>query len=334
MRLEHQYSTYAIDKLPCSMCHASAVLPVTEDRLLCAFFGGSYEGEADVGIYLCILMNGVYTKHSFIKVKNEAHWNPVLFSLEDGRIALFFKVGNIIAQWSTYICYSSDGGESWSEPVLLVEGDIGGRGPVRNPPIRLKSGRILCPASSEQGEWHSFVDISDDNLKTLEKSADIYASRELSTSGKSVLEKKIAVSEQSYEGQGIIQPALWEDALGVHMLLRSTFGRVLRADSVNEGQSWCKPYAVNMPNNNSGIAAVYYEGTLFLACNPVEGNWGERTPMTLFTSENGTDFTEAVVLETQKAEFSYPCLSVFKNSLYISYTSKRTNIRIHKYNFV
>ena len=51
-------------------------------------------------------------------------------------------------------------------------------------------------------------------------------------------------------------------------------------------------------------------------------------------SENGIDFKEAVVLETQKAEFSYPCLYVLNNSLYISYTSKRTNIRIHKYNFV
>ena len=144
-----------------------------------------------------------------------------------------------------------------------------------------------------------------------------------------------------YRGSGDIdcyfdhpQPALWEDSSGVHMLLRSTFGRILRSDSLDEGQNWCKPYAVNMPNNNSGIATSYYKDTLFLACNPVADNWGARTPMTLFTSENGIDFKEAVVLETQKAEFSYPCLYVLNNSLYISYTSKRTNIRIHKYNFV
>ena len=55
MKLDYQYSTYAIDTLPCGMCHASAVLPVTDDRLLCAFFGGSYEGDSDVGIYLSIL---------------------------------------------------------------------------------------------------------------------------------------------------------------------------------------------------------------------------------------------------------------------------------------
>ena len=334
MKLEHQYSTFAIDTLPCRMCHASAVLPVTDDRLLCAFFGGSYEGESDVGIYLCMLDKGVHIKHSFIKVSNEAHWNPVLFCVSEDRLALFFKVGNIIAQWSTFVCYSSDGGENWSEPVPLIDGDKGGRGPVRNPPLRLKSGRILCPASSEQGEWHSFVDISDDNLMTLEKSADIYADHELIAPRNRDLEKKIAVSEQSYGGQGIIQPALWEDSSGVHMLLRSTFGRILRSDSLDEGQNWCKPYAVNMPNNNSGIATSYYKDTLFLACNPVADNWGARTPMTLFTSENGIDFKEAVVLETQKAEFSYPCLYVLNNSLYISYTSKRTNIRIHKYNFV
>ena len=93
MKLEHQYSTFAIDTLPCRMCHASAVLPVTDDRLLCAFFGGSYEGESDVGIYLCILDKGVHIKHSFIKVSNEAHWNPVLFCVSEDRLALFLKLG-------------------------------------------------------------------------------------------------------------------------------------------------------------------------------------------------------------------------------------------------
>ena len=39
------------------------------------------------------------------------------------------------------------------------------------------------------------------------------------------------------------------------------------------------------------------------------------------------------ILENEDGEFSYPCMSEYKDSLYICYTSRRKNIRIHKYNF-
>ncbi|MBO5566027.1 MAG: exo-alpha-sialidase [Succinivibrio sp.] len=333
MRLEREYSTFAVDALPCAMCHGSTLLPVNENRLLCAFFGGSYEGDSDVGIYVSTLINGSYQSHCFIKQSSEAHWNPVLFRLSDSEIVLFFKVGNVIASWRTYICKSYDDGQSWSEPIELVAGDQGGRGPVRNLPLRLTDGRIICPASLEQGQWRSFVDISDDNLKTLHKSAEIYADKSVFVSSEKDKSANIEVSEQSFSGRGIIQPALWEDSHGVHMLLRSTFGTILRSDSTDRGESWCSPYAVNMPNNNSAIAVVYCRDRLYLLCNPVAGNWGVRTPLCLFSSDNGTDFTEELILENEDGEFSYPCMSEYKDSLYICYTSRRKNIRIHKYIF-
>ena len=78
-----------------------------------------------------------------------ANWNPVLFYREDGTLLLFYKQGQQIASWRTLVMQSADDGVSWSEPAELVPGDVsGGRGPVRNKPIRLASGRVLAGAST------------------------------------------------------------------------------------------------------------------------------------------------------------------------------------------
>lgn len=53
-----------------------------------------------------------------------------------------------------------------------MPGDVsGGRGPVRNKPLRLASGRILAGASTEHGIWKAFADISDDDGASWHKSS-------------------------------------------------------------------------------------------------------------------------------------------------------------------
>lgn len=45
-----------------------------------------------------------------------------------------------------------------------------GRGPVKNKPIRLRSGRVIAPASDERNTlWVCFVDISDDDCRTWKR---------------------------------------------------------------------------------------------------------------------------------------------------------------------
>ena len=79
---------------------------------------------------------------------NVAHWNPVLFQNDDGTITLYFKVGKDTEYWKTYYSVSTDG-KNWAAPRELVPGDnSGGRGPVKNKPIRLKNGTILAPGST------------------------------------------------------------------------------------------------------------------------------------------------------------------------------------------
>lgn len=85
---------------------------------------------------------------------------------------------------------------------------------------------------------------------------------------------------------GVIQPTLWESSPGhIHMLLRSTRGAIFRSDSIDYGATWSVARATFLPNNNSGIDLVsMQDGTLILALNPVNGNWGKRYPLSLIAS--------------------------------------------------
>ena len=95
--------------LPTAMCHASTVLPLADGTVLCAWFGGSHEGEADVAIWVSRREQGRWTDPASLVHVEESHWNPVLQQLEDGRVRLYYKVGNIIADWRTMVCESNDG---------------------------------------------------------------------------------------------------------------------------------------------------------------------------------------------------------------------------------
>ena len=326
--LKRDFHVMACSQRSFNMCHASNLIKLSDNTVITVFFAGSHEGKSDTAIYMCRAKEGESSVPVKIASANEAHWNPVLFELSEDDLVLFYKVGNVIAIWKTMIMHSYDKGLSWTAPYEMVKGDIGGRGPVRNKPIRISSGAILCPGSLENGPWRAFLDISHDNLRTFEKSAEINYQED---GNFSPLNKDIEVSEQSFSGKGVIQPTVWEDDKGVHVLLRSTYGKVIRADSTDGGKTFLKPYPVNMDNNNSGLDAVYVNGKLYLVCNPVGGNWAGRTPLTLFSSDDGINFKEEAVLADGPGEFSYPCIRAYGNALYISYTYSRKNIALDKF---
>lgn len=110
--------------------HASTLLLV-EQRLLCAWFGGTKEGHADTKIWLSSRdlsrPDGVWTQPQPVSTEeNIAHWNPVLFhSATSNSIYLFYKVGSPISAWYTKIITSEDLGATWSLPRELVPGDRG-----------------------------------------------------------------------------------------------------------------------------------------------------------------------------------------------------------------
>lgn len=312
--------------------HASTLVQMSDGNILAAWFGGSWEKGSDVAIWVARRIQGVWeTPRKLVDVRGVAMWNPVLFRKEDESIVLFYKVGETIPVWKTWFVESCDNGETFSEPQELVPGDeSGGRGPVKNKPIRLKDGTVLAPASLEGETWDAFVDISEDDCITWEKS-ELVPLRRVSFN--------IQMVDRPYNkhyiyGKGVIQPTLWQDEEGiVHMFLRSTSSRIIRSDSVDGGKTWCTAYDTGLPNNNSGIDLVKMNnGNLVLVYNPRENlpNYykGPRTPLVVAVSkDNGETFEEVCVLENTQGNFCYPSVICNdKNEIMITYTWNRENV--------
>lgn len=326
---------FVFDKSKTEMCHASTILKCSDGSLLCAWFGGTKEGNDDVSIWLSRKTNK-WSDPKVVASSEEPHWNPVLFQMNEKEIIMFYKVGKEIRNWKTMCIYSSDNGQSWNEPTEMVEGDTEGRGPVRNKPIRLYNGRILAPASTENGIWKSFVDCSDDGGTSWQSKQNIKIENITYEEGKRTVAKSdsdIPVSEQSFYGRGVIQPTIWEEQNGnVHMFMRSTEGNIYRSDSLDMGESWCNAYKTSLPNNNSGIDLVKMDnGSLVLIYNPVSVNWGERTPISLAVSnDNGESWSKLKDLDSGEGEFSYPAIIADGKDVYITYTYKRKTIAFWK----
>lgn len=314
---------------PFRSCHASTLVVLPNDDIVAAWFAGTKEGAGDVAIWLSRRTGGKWSPP--VKVADEEgvpHWNPVLFRRADGAILLFYKVGHKIPEWSTRVSVSTDNGETWQQPLPLVPGDVGGRGPVKNKPIVLSDGTWLAPASIEGEYWDAFVDISRDEGKTWTKSQ-LVPIRHAASAPEQGGHTADPVPETSFPGKGVIQPTLWESKPGtVHMLLRSTAGRICRSDSHDGGRTWSQAYPTSLPNNNSGIDLARLDsGTLVLAYNPVAQNWGPRTPLVLrFSVDNGLTWKDEIVVEDGDGEFSYPAVVAKGNEVFLTYTWKRERI--------
>ena len=298
---------------PTDSCHASTVLPLDNGTVVAAWFAGSSESDDDVKILTSVRgTDGKWGEPIRVSADpNVAHWNPVLFQNDDGTITLYFKVGKNTQYWKTYYSTSTDG-KNWAAPRELVPGDnSGGRGPVKNKPIRLKNGTILAPGSTEiDDKYRCFVDISTDNGKTWNRTPEINS------------------SFLRFFKVPMIQPTLWESKDGsVHMFTRTKVGKIYRSDSYDGGKTWCTAYPTNLPNNNSGIDLDTDDsGRIFLVYNPV-GIPGIRTPLTLAVSlDDGKTFTKIKTFETGLAEYSYPAVVVKGDTIHITYTYERDYI--------
>lgn len=304
-----------------AQCHASTLVELDNGAFLVAWFGGTHESHADVGIWGATRREARWGAPRLLaKVDATAHWNPVLFrepasSHHPGRVHLWFKAGTTIPGWRTWHQWSDDEGENWSTATPWLPDDTLPRGPVKNKPIVLSDGSWLVGFSDEQPRkvggytWEAHEDRSPDGGASWMPSV------------------PVPIDHTAISGHGVIQPTLWESAPGqVHMLLRSTCGRVCRSDSTDYGASWSPVAPIDLPHNNSGLDVVRLPGgALALVCNPVENG---RTPLSILLSEdNGRTWPRRLDLENSASEFSYPAVIATARGLAITYTARRREIR-------
>ena len=247
------------DDRPFAQCHASTLVQLKNGAFLAAWFGGNREGHADVGIWGAERRHGSWSApRCLAKMRDCAHWNPVLHASDDGRVYLFFKVGEQIADWETWIIESADEGQTWTEPRALVPGDQGGRGPVKNKLLVSANGTWLAGASLEKEGWEVFVDRSADRGATWEASDLIARDRSLFTGRRRDPTDALGIGPRA-------------SAYAGPQHLRSNRSQRLsgrRTDLV-------AALSDDLPNNNSGLdVARLHDGTLASSAT----QWSARAP--------------------------------------------------------
>ncbi len=309
-------------------CHASSLVRLANGDILCVYFAGRHEKADDVGIWLSRRTENGWEKPRILaKVDDVPHWNPVIFALPGG-VRVCFKVGREIPDWLSWHMESFDGGKTWTKPLPYGEAV----GPVRSKPILLSNGCMLAPNSVETSDsWRPRADVSCDfggQFRILSP-IPVNCTRE---------------NELNFiSGLGAIQPTFWESRKGcVHALLRTTCGYIFRSDSGDFGKTFSEAKNTGIPNNNSGIDVVNTPRGLFLAMNPVSGNWAERTPLVILKStDNGKTFSHFHTLADLKwdekggknAEFSYPAIIADEEYLHVTFTWLRRQIAYCKISY-
>jgi alpha-L-rhamnosidase len=305
---------FIFEEAPFPESHA-ATIAETSKGLIAAWFGGTKERNPDVGIWVSRQVNDKWTTP--VEVANGivsdsvryACWNPVLYQVPGGNLLLFYKTGPKVSGWKGWLKTSSDGGLTWSVARALPEGFLG---PIKNKPVLLDNGVLLCPSSTEEGGWKPHFEASPDFGKTWEM-----------------------ISLKKDTAHNAIQPSILSYGKGKLQILCRSKERVIEQSwSEDNGRTWSALTATSLPNNNSGTDAVTLaDGRQLLVYNhvktPAGAPKGARTPLNVAVSKDGIKWYAVMVLEDSPvSQYSYP--SVIQSAdgyVHIVYTWRRQRIK-------
>ena len=293
--------------------HASTIVD-TRDGLVTAFFGGTDEGDPDVGIWVSRHVKGAWTAPVEVATgvqpdgKRHPCWNPVLFEMPDRSLTLFYKVGPDPRNWWGMRRTSTDAGRTWSEAERLPDGILG---PIKNKPVRLADGTILSPSSTESNDkpslWRVHFERSSDGGRTW-----------------SIVRPSIEAGAPELQA---IQPSILVHAGGkLQAVGRTRSQRVFETWSEDGGKSWSALRLTSLPNPSAGTDAVTLkDGRHLIVYNHTPKG---RTPLNIAVSQDGVTWQAALVLESEPGEYSYPAvIQAADGKVHVTYTWKRQRVR-------
>jgi predicted neuraminidase len=216
---------------------------------------------------------------------------------------LFYKIGPDPKSWWGMLMTSSDSGNNWSAPRRLPENIIG---PVKNKPVQLASGDILCGSSTEDSGWQVHFERTPDLGKTWQIVGPVNRPNEI----------------------GAIQPSiLFHPGHRLQAVGRTRQGRIFQTWSEDNGKTWDEMTLTGLPNPNSGTDAVTLrDGRQLLVYNHTTKG---RSPLNIAVSADGRLWQAALTLEDEPGgEFSYPAVIQTSDGLvHIVYTWNRRRIK-------
>ena len=313
---------YELEGRQTPQCHASTIVE-TPTGLVAAWFGGKHEKNVDVGIWVSRHSKDGWSKPVEVvngtenEDKDYPCWNPVLFQPKTGPLLLFYKVGPSPSQWWGALVTSDDGGKTWSKSRRLGTSDrlfAKNRnllGPVKNKPIQLADGAILCPSSTENEGWRVHFEITRDLGKTFE-----------------------VVGPLDKKGKfDAIQPSILRYPDGrMQIMCRTKQSVVAQSWSSDGGKTWSNLTASTLPNPNAGTDAITLaDGRQLIVYNHTVRGGGfpsGRNMLNVALSTDGETWTPTLTLERDKGEYSYPAVIQAKNgTIHIAYTWRRQSVK-------
>lgn len=290
--------------------HASSLVE-TKQGLLAAWVAGSKERALDVSLHTSRLENGRWSAPFELadgRVEAEQRrypvWNPVLYQPSKGPLLLFYKVGPGPESWWTLVMTSKDQGQTWSAPKKLLWGMVG---PVRNKPVELPNGDLLCGSSSERAGWQVHMETATPGLTAWMKSRPLNNAMEISA----------------------IQPAIFKHRSGkIQILCRTKQGKLVQSWSTNNATTWSPLTPTSLPNPNGAVdGVVLLEGLAVLVYNH---SATDRNSLDVAVSSDGGEHWRSVmVLENDPAnEYSYPSVIQTSDGLvHATYSWNRRRIK-------
>jgi predicted neuraminidase len=298
---------------PAPSCHASTIAQTKDGNFVSAWFGGTAEGKPDVVIWFSRLVDGKWAKAvevgDGVQADGKRHpcWNPVLLQPKEGPLMLFYKIGPSPQKWWGMLRTSEDNGATWSAPKKLPDGILG---PIKNKPVELPDGTILCPTSTESvakaSAWRVHFELTKDKGASFSTSAP-------SSPGEPPIEA--------------IQPSvIFLGGKELMALGRSRQGQLFQVKSSDLGHTWGAMSLLALPNPNSGTDAVTMkDGRHVLIYNHTKKG---RSPLNVAVSKDGVTWDAALVLESEPGEYSYPAvIQAADGKLHFTYTWKRKLVR-------